>query len=171
MNSLPIAPAPPKAQVSMPDVLFATGLFLVIVVGLLGYMNDVQSQTQQSIARKGLDVVAANIAEFIIKNPGDPSNWEDISDLNQVKAFGLAQKDRVLDPDKVVAFVNLGNLDYAFTKTRLSVNPFEFYITFSGGPFLATGQAAPSSAHRSVVQRLATLNGKETLVEVTVYAT
>lgn len=160
-----------RAQASMPDVLLATGLFLLIVVGLLVYQQDVQERVQTSISRKTLDVVASNAAEFIIKNPGDPTNWETLSDYNQIVSIGLAQKDRVLNPNKVIAFINLGNLEYSFARERLYLSSFDFYLEMSGGVNLTTGQAPPPTANKSVVQRLVTINGEETTVVLTVYAT
>lgn len=158
-----------RGQATLPDLLFATLLFLLLIVGVYSFAQNTQLSAQGTIDRRALDGITSNVAEFIIKNPGNPSNWETLGDVNQVSYFGLAQKDRVLDPDKVVAFVNYGNLQYEETKTRLNIPQYEFYITFSGGVTLATGQSPPGTTSASVVSRLVTVNGIETTIQVTVY--
>lgn len=158
-----------RAQVSMPDILFATILFFLLLAGLYSYSQNLQSSAESGLERRNIDSVASNVAEFIIKNPGTPSNWETIGDINAISQIGLAQKDRVLRPEKVVAFVNYANTQYTQTKVLLSIPQYEFYIQFSGGATLAAGQAPSSGGTASVVQRLVTINGIETTFKLTVY--
>ncbi len=158
-----------RAQATLPDVLMATFLFLLILVGIMTYAQNTQNAAQETVNRQSLDGIASNIAEFIIKNPGSPTNWETLNDINAVVQFGLAQKDRVLDPQKVVAFINYSNLDYSAVKTRLNIPVYEFYVEFSGGATLAAGQLPPSNRPVSVVQRLATINGVETTFKLMIY--
>jgi hypothetical protein len=158
-----------RAQATLPDILMATILFLLILVGIMTYAQNTQHAAQETVNRQSLDAVSSNIAEFIIKNPGIPSNWELLSDITQVTQFGLAQKDRVLDPQKVVAFINYTNFDYTATKTLLHIPAYEFYVEFSGGATLNAGQSPPGNRPVSVVQRLVTINGVETTFTLTVY--
>lgn len=158
-----------RGQVSMPDVMFATIFFFLILAGLVSFSDNLQQSTQHSLDRRNLDIMAANVAEYIIKNPGTPTNWEQLSDQNQIVQIGLAQKDRVLRAEKVVAFVNMGNTDYANTRVRLNIPYYEFYAQFSGGTTLTTGQAPPSNADASVVTRFVTINGVETTFALTLY--
>ncbi|MEK6902862.1 MAG: hypothetical protein AABX02_04735 [archaeon] len=157
-----------RGQVSMPDVLFASVLFMVLLAGMLYYANLLQTQGTTFSSRHYLDVTTANIAEYIIKNPGQPTNWE-AGDWNAVTQIGLAQKDRVLSSEKVLTFVNQGNADYEGTKTRLNVAYYEFYAEFSGGVSLTTGQIPPASKSASVVERFVTINGQETTFTLTLY--
>ena len=150
------------AQISMPDTLLAMSIFLLILAGMFFYQNQLSQATQTELVRRALDNVASNSAEFIIKNPGTPSNWETLFDQNSVVFFGLAQKDRVLQSSKVVAFINLGNTNYELVRQRLGISPFNYYIQFSGGVNLTSGQLPPANAHISVVRRFVTINGMET---------
>ncbi len=158
-----------RGQATFPDILMATFLFLLILVGIFSYAQNTQTVAQETINRRSLDNVTSNIAEFIIKNPGIPTNWELLGDINAVAQFGLAQKDRVLDDQKVVAFVNYANTDYTTVKSRLNIPAYEFYVTLEGGASLSAGQPAPLTRPVSVVQRLVTINGVETIFTLTVY--
>lgn len=152
----------------MPDVLFASILFMVLLVGMLYYANTLQTQGQDFTDRHYLDISTANLAEYLIKNPGTPINWEE-GDWNAVTQIGLAQKDRVLSPTKVLTFVNQGNLDYNGTKSRLNIAYYDFYATFSGGVNLTTGNIPPATHGTSVVERFVTVNGVETIFTLTLY--
>lgn len=158
-----------KGQATLPDVLMATFLFLLILVGIMTYAQNTQNVAQDTVNRQSLDVITSNIAEFIIKNPGTPSNWEELNDINSVSQFGLALKDRVLDSQKVVAFVNFANFNYSEVKTLLSIPAYDFYIEFSGGASLSAGQFPPGNRPVSVVQRLVTIDGVETTFKLVVY--
>lgn len=158
-----------RAQATLPDILLATILFLLILVGILTYAQNTQTAAQDTVGRQRLDGVTSTIAEFIIKNPGIPSNWELLNDINAVTQFGLAQKDRVLDSQKVVAFINYANLDYTAVKTRLNIPGYEFYVQFTGGTTLNAGQYPPADKPVSVVQRLVTINGIETTFKLMIY--
>lgn len=158
-----------RAQATMPDILMATFLFLLILVGIVTYAQNTQNATQETVGRRTLDNVTSNIAEFIIKNPGSPTNWEQMNDISQVVQFGLAQKDRVLDSQKVVAFINYSNSNYTEVKYLLAIPAYEFHISFSGGATLSAGQSPPANRPISVVHRLVTINGVETTFTLTVY--
>lgn len=158
-----------NAQASLPDLLFATFLFFILLAGLHYYTQSLQSESQERLDRRTLDVLSSNLAEFIIKNPGTPSNWHELADQNAIVQIGLAQKDRVLDPEKVVALVNMGNLDYSNTKARLRLPYYEFYMTFVGGVDLETGIQPAANKNASVVQRLVTIDGVETTFTLTLY--
>ncbi len=158
-----------RGQATLPDVLMATFLFLLILLGILTYAQNTQTAAQGTVDRQSLDSITSNISEFIIKNPGIPTNWELLGDINSVSQFGLAQKDRVLDPTKVVAFINYTNLNYSEVKTRLNIPGYDFYVEFSGGATLNAGQFPPFNRPVSVVQRLVTINGVETAFELMVY--
>jgi hypothetical protein len=160
-----------RGQVAIPDILFAVSLFMIILAGIYFFNNSIQASENNQIARDQLDTVSANIAEYLVKNPGTPSAWETLTDQNQTQFFGLAVKDRVLDPQKVITFVNLSNTSYDFVKQRLGISHFNFYLQFSGGTNLSAGQAPPVNADQSVVKRFTTLNGIETTVTLNVYAT
>lgn len=155
-------------QVSMPDVLFASILFMILLAGMLYYANLLQSQGENFTTRHYLDVTTANVAEYIIKSPGTPINWES-TEWESVTQIGLAQKDRVLSPTKVLAFVNNGNTDYNTTKSKLNIAYYEFYAEFTGGVNLTTGQIPPNTKSASVVERFVTINGAETTFTLTLY--
>ncbi len=157
-----------QGQVSMPDVLFASILFMVLLAGMLYYANLLQSQGQTFTTRHYLDVTTANVMEYIIKSPGTPVNWE-AGSWDSVTQIGLAQKDRVLSPTKVLTFINKGNTDYDSTKSKLNIAYYEFYAEFSGGVNLTTGQIPPNTKSTSVVERFVTINGVETTFRLTLY--
>lgn len=146
----------------MPDILLATFLFFLMVGGILSFFQNIQTSSQSGISRKTLDTTASNIAEFIIKNKGTPENWETYSDFNSIQSIGLAQKDRVLREEKVVAFVNQSNSNYEQVKNKLNITNYDFYASFEGGATISAGVFPPSNASVSVVRRLVTINGIET---------
>ncbi len=153
----------------MPDILLATLIFLLVLVGLYEYAINLPLSGQSALDRKTLDGTTANVAEYLLKNPGNPTNWETLTDSNQIIQIGLAQKDRVLSLSKVVAFVNLGNLNYSLAKQKINIPHYDFYAVFTGGVDLSTGQASPGNTDTSVVQRFVTINGVETTFTLTLY--
>lgn len=159
-----------RAQAAIPDVMFAVALFMIIIAGIFYFQGSIENATERQFERKTLDTMAANVAEYLVKNPGTPSEWESLSDYNATQFFGLAIRDRVLDPDKIVTFVNLGNTDYDFTREKLRLSHFNYYIEFTGGANLSTGLAPIGAVQSSVVRRFVTVNGVETTVTVTLYA-
>ncbi|QQR92816.1 MAG: hypothetical protein IPJ89_01060 [Candidatus Iainarchaeum archaeon] len=160
-----------RGQAAIPDVMFAVTLFMIILAGIFYFQGSIERATELQFERKTLDTTTANVAEYLVKNPGTPSDWELLSDYNAVQFFGLALRDRVLDPDKLVAFVNLGNTNYDFLREKLRLSHFNYYIEFTGGANVATGLAPIGSVQSSVVRRFVTVNGIETTVTVTIYAT
>lgn len=160
-----------RGQAAIPDVMFAVALFMIIIAGIFFFQTSVENATEVQFERKALDTTAANVAEYLVKNPGSPFEWELLSDYNSVQFFGLAIRDRVLDPEKVVAFVNTGNTDYDLVREKLRISHFNYYIEFTGGANLTTGLAPIGNTHASVVRRFVTINGIETTVTVTLYAT
>ncbi len=158
-----------RAQAAIPDVMFAVTLFMIIIAGIFYFQGSIEGATERQFERKTLDTTAANVAEYLVKNPGSPVDWESLSDYNAVQFFGLAIRDRVLDPDKVVAFVNLGNTDYYLVREKLRLSHFNYYIEFTGGANLSMGLMPIGSVQSSVVRRFVTVNGIETTVTVTLY--
>ncbi|MEK6971055.1 MAG: hypothetical protein AABW68_05225 [archaeon] len=157
------------AQASLPDLILATFLFFILLAGLYYYSQSIQQDAQDRLDRRTLDALTSNLAEFIIKNPGTPTDWETIEDTNQIQQIGLAQKDRVLNPQKVVALINMGNLEYATAKQLLRIPYYEFHLALEGGVDLETGIEPPANKNTSVVQRLVTINGVETTFTLTLY--
>jgi len=115
-----------KGQAIIVDFTLAFFLFIIAWGFLTTQFDNKYDETLTNNDLKIMRLKADTALEYLVKNPGLPSNWENltISDLNRP---GLAITDRKLSEAKLSAFSNLSS-NYEQMKTKLSLEEFDFFF-------------------------------------------
>ena len=114
-----------------------------------------------------MDRKVADVAELLIKTPGDPSNWPSLQTINSttINSLGFASSDNVLEFDKLDG---ASSIDYPELKKILGLSKEDVFITVSDLASSNKSRIYEYGFARNdtsvVVTRYGLLNG--TLVEV-----
>ena len=151
----------------MIDFTFAFFIFILAWGFLSAQFDNKYDETLTNNNLKIMRVNADTALEYLVKNKGIPSNWEDltISDLNKP---GLAITDRQLSEAKLSAFSNLSS-NYEQMKTKLGLEEFDFYFSFAGVDNVTAGLDAGSNANEIVLERVVQYKGGLGVVTLKVY--
>jgi hypothetical protein len=138
-----------KAQAVVMDLLIGISLALIIIAAgiiiLDNQINAVSEQqellAQQKTAEKALNqlVTSAGIA-----TNGD-TNWEDTTNIADVKFIGLALSDRIILPAKINKFIEYSNSNYEETKGKLLIGQ-DFYFRLIDPGIVAGTSCDPNCA-------------------------
>lgn len=133
-----------KAQIFTWDIILATVIFLGVLATILFLWNDTISDLEASDTEYEVGWLATAVSEQLARTPGSPTNWTYAPNVYNITVLGLADTkqigndtktlDRVLDPDKVVSFINLTKRsdDYAPLRNRLfGTGKYDFYVEIS----------------------------------------
>ena len=105
--------------------------------------------------------------EYLVKNPGKPSNWENLT-INELNRPGLAITDRKLSEAKLSSFSNLSS-NYEEMKSKLGLEEFDFYFSFVGVDSVTAGLDAGSNANKIVLERVVQYKGGLGVATLKVY--
>ncbi len=105
------------------DMTIAIFIFLAIFIAITTAWNSVLDSSGRNAQRKHAEMMVLRIADEFVRTGGYPSDWEE----NPLSALtiGLAGSDRILDSDKVQAFLDM---DYETAKDILKTGGYEFYM-------------------------------------------
>jgi len=181
-----------KAQALSTESIFAYMIFLIVFTSIVFLWNSTTAKI--AIADHNIEVqdLAMIITENLIRTGGSPENWTEYNYLSAdpgdigVEVIGLAGTSRVLDQDKVIAFIdmmNSSNNNYSSHKWLLGLSKprfsLEFYFKITdingttlnvGGRECVTGKQSPSTAiYMFPVTRTAILNEEIVKVAVVVW--
>jgi hypothetical protein len=137
-----------KAQIFTWDIILATVIFLIVFGALLFLWTDTLEDIDAADTEYELSWLATAVSEQLARTPGLPINWTYSSNLGNITVLGLADTkrigndtktlDRVLDPDKVVSFINLtqdtssDQNRYARLRNRVfGTGKYNFYVELS----------------------------------------
>jgi hypothetical protein len=138
-----------KAQIFTWDIILATVIFLIVLGTILFLWADTIEDIDAADTEYELSWLATAVSEQLARTPGLPLNWALSQDLYNITVLGLADTkrigndtktlDRVLDPDKVMAFINLTQTDKAFDQNKYSrlrnrifgTGKYDFYVELS----------------------------------------
>ena len=151
-----------KGQIFSLDFLSAVFIFMLVFGVLLLSWNSVLDDSAKDSERKDMELFASRIANFMVSSGGHPSNWHE-SPAN-VTSIGIVSTDRVVDQDKLMAFVSM-DYDLAREKLVISNYNFKFALVSAGielGSYNYSGPAA--FARRAVMYQ-----GKPDMLEITVW--
>jgi len=151
-----------KAQTIPLDFMSGFFIFLLLVAYFLIQWDLFSSRFAERAQRGDLGLGAITISEMLVHTPGEPENWTQAP--LSVKSVGLAQRQNLLDWNKVAAF---SSLPYANAREALGTD-HDFLVvieTPDGVRFASIGQDG-NSTHAAEVTRVAVLN--DTIVQVKV---
>jgi len=151
-----------KAQTIMIDFFFAIIILIFIIeLYISGWGRSVLGIGLKE-QRNEMELLALEISDMFIKSSGIPGDWNE----STVLAIGLAQKDHILDPDKVDEFTDL-SIDK--TKELLGISNLDFYFKLDyvqGENIEEYGSSPTNSEEIVVVRRLVLYNNREAFMEI-----
>jgi hypothetical protein len=126
-----------KAQASSFELLLAYSVFVVCLIIFVTLWTATTEKIESGERTTDFETLASNIAEKLVRTPGYPSNWSE----EDVTVVGLAGEPRMLDNEKVLAFMDLMNdstpsstpscmglSNYECNKALLGVGKHDFYL-------------------------------------------
>lgn len=159
-----------KGQINSIDFMFALFLFLFMVAWLLSIWTGNLGVALAEQAFGEMREKSFQIADVLVRTQGTPENWEELG-VYETDAIGLAVKDRVVDAEKVSAFVEAGHsaADYNRTKEIFGIVPFDYYFELHGVEDLETGVAAREGETAVSTERTVMYKGGEATVRITIH--
>ncbi len=160
-----------KAQVVAMDLTLAVAVFAVISVLMITLWSIYQNRLQDNINNGQILNVAFTFSDYLISNPGKPTNWNS----SNVIGIGLASQDRFISESKLN---NLSNISYNKTKSLFQINMYnyDYYLLLSNynltNPtiYYAYGLPAPNNAKKVIkLRRYVIYNNDTATFEVTLW--
>ena len=182
---------PGKAQVLSGEFILACVIFLFVLASIFFLWSTTTRNIAESEIMHGMDEVATNAIEKLIRTSGYPDDWENIppAEIDNVSAIGLATESRILDKKKVLKFLyimsnnthnpcgpNISN--YECNKHFLGIGRYDFYldITYLNGTIVnvkgrncTTGLIPGNTEYMLTKRRNALLDGDIVKVTLTVF--
>lgn len=123
-----------RGQIFTFDFIFATGIFLVILAGVIYLWDSTIYGIDSSEKNYEINWISETTAEQLVRIPGIPKDWwknpENVTVLGLVDADG--GYNRILDIDKLLQFSNITNKNYSIVRNKLlGTGKYNFYAEFS----------------------------------------
>ncbi|OYT54388.1 MAG: hypothetical protein B6U72_02825 [Candidatus Altiarchaeales archaeon ex4484_2] len=181
-----------RGQAFSVESIFAYLIFLIVFSSVIFLWNQSTAnimQAEHSVEVQDLGMV---ITENLVRTRGIPENWTDYDYLSEdsdnlgVEIIGLADESRILEEDKVIAFMdmmNSSNNNYTSHKWLLGLSKprfqLEFYFTITdlngtlynmSGRLLQTGRPPSEDAiYKFPIVRTAILEDEIVKVKLVVW--
>ena len=152
-----------KGQIFSMDFLSAVFIFLAVFGILLISWGSLLGNIEKYNERKDMEIQANMIADFFVSTTGKPQNWQDSPAY--AKTIGLAKTDRVIDNDKLGAFIAM-DYDEAREKMLIKGYNFCFRLAKSGMEKCDYGEGDGLSVFTS---RAVLYNGKADLLQLYIW--
>ncbi len=110
-----------RAQVMMTDLFIALSIFLILMIAIFSFMMVYERRVNSNMAYEDMRAKAMQIANFLVKSPGVPADWEYNSTSPQ--AIGLAPVPLILSNDKVANFTRM---DYDKIRKTFNIRHYDF---------------------------------------------
>ena len=151
------------------DILFAIGIFLVLLLLSLSLSRLAEQRSLLSSERADMELKAQLAMDTLLLTSGNPGNWDTNGSFS---SLGLVTEgDYILDIHKVQAFEQR-NSTYVNTSLALGIAGYQNYVHVmnASGTIYSFGISPPYTVHDVViVQRLAVLDTLPVTVEVGVW--
>lgn len=118
-----------KGQVFTTDFIVALSVFLFVLFLALVLSNNVNLRVNDIEEYNELEEASFNAVNQLILSSGEPINWNQFSDLNEVNSLGLAESRNVLDKNKVQWLVDNNSLQYNGIKQLLGLGKYELRVS------------------------------------------
>lgn len=162
-----------KGQIFSTDLMFASIVFLFILILSITYSSEVANRIVFLEADYARDNSALNAANALLLPKGNPGNWENLPDLNNVSAIGIARTRNEIHEKKLQRLVDLNANNYNGVKELLGLQKYDFKISvlrLQNRQSLAEFGLEPGSEDEvSAVNRIAYYNGEEVIVRLKVF--
>ena len=132
-----------KAQTFSIDMAIGISLFLVAFGVVVSVWTSTMDKTHSSETVYEMEWMSTSVLDQLMRSPGIPKDW--YTDPTGVAVIGLAEvdpfltetlarevvSDRIIDPDKLLSFMNLVENNYSATRNKLFGTSYEFYVELS----------------------------------------
>lgn len=138
-----------KGQIFTWDIILATMIFLIVLGTILFLWTDTLEDIDSADTEYELSWLATAVSEQLARTPGTPYDWTLSQNIGNITVIGLADTrqigndtrtlDRVLDPDKVIAFIDFTQTGTVFDQTKYAklrnrvfgTGKYDFYVELS----------------------------------------
>ncbi|MBI4149737.1 hypothetical protein HY491_04785 [Candidatus Woesearchaeota archaeon] len=152
-----------KAQAAMTDLFIAAFLFLVVFGAMMAMWNTSTARLSGDVAYREMEQHAFQIADFLVKHPGIPSQWK----ASNVSIAGLG-RERQLDAAKVALFLNLSE-QQILDMYRIQSYNYSWQLQAVNGAVIQQ-RGFPAQGNVSVaVSRMVVYNGTAAIMRLTLW--
>ena len=156
-----------KGQMAITDLFIALFVATILVILLMVVWNRYSLILIESSDYEGMQVIAFQTADLLVKSSGEPDNWE--LNPDNVDTIGLASSDRVLSEEKVDAFLGL-LLNITSNSLGLELYDFYFQLNHINGTMLKDYGESPILNESVInVQRLVLYKNEKAVVELALW--
>lgn len=163
-----------RGQLFSSDALLAMVVFLFALTVTFALTDQLVVQTNESAENIQLNHTTARLAQTLVSSPGNPSNWEYLSDRNNVREIGLVGNGREISTKKWSSFRDWNGSDYPSLKQSMGIGDknFYFYMTDTNKNVIAYAGISPANARRVSGSTFATTYlGEPVMATLQVYQT
>jgi len=171
-----------KGQGFSTEFLLAYLIFSLVLILAFYLWNTTTADIIESKNRYEIEDKAVDLAEKLLRTRGIPANWS----LADVESIGLADDSRILNPEKILAFIilmNSSNSNYENNKWLLGIGKYDFYFnmtdingttmiingTLLNDTLCATGKLPVNETSMITVPRVGILEDEIVKIRITVW--
>lgn len=156
-----------RGQFFFPDLMLASGVFIMGLVFFFAASQHVFFQIQELDLRKEIDEAAHASLDALLSTSGSPVNWEhkSISDAN---VFGIVSSRSVIDSvklEKLRGYLNDSN--YSVAKSKMGLSRYDFQLSLvdsNGSYFKEAGVIDGNADYKFVYERIVYYNGAQSVL-------
>lgn len=159
------------------DFLCAALIFLLVLNATVNLINSSNRSLADKTLLNELNAKTEQTLDLLVRTSGIPNNWEE-NGIDEAQVLGLAQRDRVLDSQKVSRMAEWAatyrSQDYNKSKALL-LTGYDYYFGIKRGDgtvLQETGQPVTEVQEESLAvtaKRIVNFNGEEAIALFTVY--
>lgn len=143
-----------RAQVFSLDVMFAIGVFALILMSIAWSWSFVTEKISQDNIMTDMQINSKNAISVLLETPGRPTNWDNTAendlfdnDVKNVDSLGLSVSyPSVLHKNKVARLDYLNNSYYENIRDVLGLSKYEFHLNF----YVYDGSTYPSTPNYEI---------------------
>lgn len=149
-----------RGQMSL-EYLVAFLLFTSVLIYLSFQVSDVLPKLEAQSRKDILISKASRVTGSLIKNPGNPTNWNGSG--VEADRYGLAVEPYKLSLDKITDFNTSCNGNYSYTNEKLGLNSSDFMLIVynmssnSEREIIRCGQRVPEGVSTGSIDRYSCL--------------
>lgn len=117
-----------RGQAFSTDALLALIVFTLVLALTIGLLTQVQRTGENAQGNLQRSHLTEQILIHLLSSPGKPTNWEVLSDRNQISALGLADHGGALSAQKWEELQDWNGDDYSSLRVWLGVADQNFSI-------------------------------------------
>ena len=116
-----------RGQFFSPDLIIGILIFVTVSSLFFITVSSLSAQVSLMEMRGELEEASHPVITSLVTMPGQPFNWES-APLGQIRAFGLASSNNVMDEKKIDRFISLLDANYYETKSLLGLGFYDFKL-------------------------------------------